>query len=130
MKSVAITIVVLSTTTLGYDNTILAVQHIRRGRKMAVSNSQAWAEALNATTYQLVTPALAQAMVHGKKTGAIKGSIYGTFNTLERALQALEEGCKRFAPTGRNLKTGKVESMRVYTAVVVETTRGQSTIIG
>lgn len=93
------------------------------------TSSPEWAAALNATVYQLVTPALAKAMVDGQQTWKVKGAIYGTFNNLERALAVREDSCKRYAPTGKNLETGKVESMRVYTAVVVETTRGQSSIV-
>lgn len=88
--------------------------------------------ALEATVFQLVTATLAQAMVTGmtRRNRSAHGTVYGTFNTLEAATKAREEGCKRYVPVGKNLKTGKMDTMRTYTAVIVATNGEGSTIIG
>jgi len=91
------------------------------------TSSQSYAEAINAPTYTVASHALASAMVTGKRIRT--GSVFGTFSTIERAMAFVEEQCKVFAPAGRNLQTGKVETIRSYKASVVETVRGASQII-
>ena len=92
-------------------------------------SSPEYQAAINATVYQLVTLALARAMVRGIRTSAVRGSVYGTYRTYAGALAARERDCKRFAPAGKNLETGKQEAMKVYTAVIVATTGGLSEIL-
>jgi hypothetical protein len=87
--------------------------------------------ALEATVYQLVTATLAQAMVTGttERNRSATGAVYGTFNTLTAAIKAREEGCKRYVPAGRNLETGKMDTLRTYTAVIVATNGEGSKIV-
>ena len=89
--------------------------------------SQAYADAINAPTYTVTSHALAAAMVTGKRIRT--GSVFGVFNTIERAMAFVEEQCKVFAPAGKNMKTGKQETIRSYKASVVETIRGESIIV-
>lgn len=91
------------------------------------TSSQAYAEAINAPTYTVASHALASAMVTGRRLRA--GAVFGTFSTIERAMAFVEDQCKVFAPAGKNLKTGKAETIRSYKASVVETVRGASQIV-
>jgi hypothetical protein len=91
--------------------------------------SPEYAEALNATVYMVVSIAMANAMVLGKKTSATKGAIFGQFNDEARARRFREDAHKRFAPVGKNLATGKQESMMVYTSAIVQVRNGEAEII-
>ena len=91
------------------------------------TSSQAYTDAINAPTYTVASHALAASMVTGKRIRT--GSVFGVFNTIERAMDFLEEQCKVFAPAGKNMKTGKQETIRSYKASVVETVRGASQIV-
>jgi hypothetical protein len=95
------------------------------------ATSPEYRAALEATVYQLVTATLAQAMVSGmtKRNRSANGAVYGTYNTLEAATKAREEGCKRYVPAGRNLETGRMDTMRTYTAVIVATNGEGSKIV-
>lgn len=94
---------------------------------MKTAQSQAYHEAINAPTFTVASHALASAMVTGKRIRT--GSVFGTFSTIEKAMDFLEDQCKVFAPAGKNLKTGEVETIRSYKASVVETVRGASQIV-
>lgn len=91
------------------------------------TSSQAYAEALSAPTYTVASHALAASMVTGKRIRT--GSVFGVFNTIERAMAFVEAQCKVFAPAGKNLATGKQETIRSYKASIVETVRGASQIV-
>jgi hypothetical protein len=89
--------------------------------------SQAYADAINAPSYQIVSPALASAMVTGKRCS--KGTVFGTFSTEEAAREHREKQCKYHVPAGKNLKTGKAETIRTYSGQLVMTVRGISVIL-
>lgn len=89
--------------------------------------SQAYADAINTPTYQIVSPALASAMVTGKRCR--NGAVYGTFSTEDAARAHREKQCKYHIPAGRNLASGKMETIRTYTGQIVMTVRGASVIL-
>lgn len=93
------------------------------------TTSPEYAEALNATVFLVVSLAMAKAMVIGRKTGATKGTIFAQFNDEKRARAYREDAHKRFAPMGKNMETGKQESMMVYISTIVRVQHGEAEII-
>lgn len=94
---------------------------------MKTAQSKAYEEAINSPVFTVASHVLASAMVTGKRIRT--GSIFGVFNTIERAMAFVEDQCTVFAPAGKNMKTGKQETIRSYKASVVETIRGASQIV-
>lgn len=91
--------------------------------------SPEYAEALKATVYLVCSAALAKAMTLGKRTSATKGTIFAQFNDEKRARAYREDAHKRFAPMGKNMETGKAESMMVYISTIVRVQNGEAEII-